>query len=259
VDRFVERFPSLALALADAGFDPARDWLPVAPAAHYLCGGILTDLDGATALPGLWAAGEVACSGVQGANRLASNSLLEGLVFGARSADAIVSGKQTAEASGALAGQAPSIPVRELGPVDAGGEGPTALGVPPLGVSPLGVAAARAELQRAFSDGAGVVRSAASLSEVASALDRVAEVVGRELAGERAPKDLRAVVELANLVAVGRALVVAASARRESRGAHTRGDFPDRDDSMRVRQLVRVVAPTVSTLVAADDPGPAAP
>ena len=80
--------------MRDLGLDPARDWLPVAPAAHYLCGGVLTDLDGATALPGLWAAGEVACTGVHGANRLASNSLLEGMVFGARAVEAVLSGKE---------------------------------------------------------------------------------------------------------------------------------------------------------------------
>ena len=73
------------------GIDPAREWLPIAPAAHYLSGGIVTDLDGATALPGLWAAGEVACTGVHGANRLASNSLLECLVFGRRAALAALS------------------------------------------------------------------------------------------------------------------------------------------------------------------------
>src|SRR5690606_7512857 len=74
--RFAERFPTIAAALAEVGLDPARDWLPVAPAAHYLCGGIVADLDGATSLPGLWVAGEAACNGVHGANRLASNSLL---------------------------------------------------------------------------------------------------------------------------------------------------------------------------------------
>ena len=78
LEDFGRRFPTIAETLQEAGFDPTHDWLPVAPAAHYLSGGVLVDLDGATALPGLWAAGEVACSGVHGANRLASNSLLGG-------------------------------------------------------------------------------------------------------------------------------------------------------------------------------------
>src|SRR4029079_14636009 len=83
-ERFAVRFPTIAADLHAIGLDPAVDWLPVAPAAHHQCGGIITDLDGATSLPGLWASGEVSCSGVHGANRLASNSLLEGMVFGAR-------------------------------------------------------------------------------------------------------------------------------------------------------------------------------
>ena len=89
LEAFGERFPTIGAALVAVGLDPAHDWLPIAPAAHYLCGGVVTDLDGATSLPGLWAAGEVACSGVHGANRLASNSLLEGMVFGARVVEAI--------------------------------------------------------------------------------------------------------------------------------------------------------------------------
>ena len=93
VPDFTARFPTLATVVHDLGLDPLRDWLPVAPAAHYLCGGVLTDLDGATVLPGLWAAGETACTGVHGANRLASNSLLEGMVFGARAVEAVLSGK----------------------------------------------------------------------------------------------------------------------------------------------------------------------
>jgi L-aspartate oxidase len=86
--------------LRGAGLDPAHDLLPVAPAAHYLCGGVLTDLDGATELPGLWAAGEAACSGINGANRLASNSLLEGLVFGARVIESIDRGKEKGRRDG---------------------------------------------------------------------------------------------------------------------------------------------------------------
>ncbi|MCU1345901.1 MAG: L-aspartate oxidase, partial [Acidimicrobiia bacterium] len=79
LEDFAARFPTIAAELTAVGLDPAKDWLPVAPAAHYHCGGVVTDLRGATTLPGLWAAGEVACTGVHGANRLASNSLLEGM------------------------------------------------------------------------------------------------------------------------------------------------------------------------------------
>ena len=104
LEDFGRRFPTIKVALTEVGLDPARDWLPVAPAAHYLSGGVLVDLDGASSLPGLWAAGEVACTGVHGANRLASNSLLEGMVFGARCVDAILSGRDAPEATGALAG-----------------------------------------------------------------------------------------------------------------------------------------------------------
>ena len=90
---FPARFPTIWRACRAVGLDPTRDWLPVAPAAHYLSGGVCTDLDGATTLPGLWACGEAACTGVHGANRLASNSLLEGLVFAARVVEAIVDGQ----------------------------------------------------------------------------------------------------------------------------------------------------------------------
>ncbi len=102
LESFGERFPTVAASLAAAGLDPAVDWLPIAPAAHYLSGGIVTDLDGASAMPGLWAVGEVACTGVHGANRLASNSLLEGMVFGARLAEAITSGRDGPEDTGVM-------------------------------------------------------------------------------------------------------------------------------------------------------------
>ena len=118
VDSFSSRFPTLAAVVRARGLDPGRDWLPVAPAAHYLCGGVLTDLDGATALPGLWAAGEAACTGVHGANRLASNSLLEGMVFGARATEAVLSGREGPRATGALR------PILEPDRADPGGSGP---------------------------------------------------------------------------------------------------------------------------------------
>src|SRR5204862_861866 len=101
-ERFDERFPTIAAALREVGLDPARDWLPIAPAAHYLCGGVIAALDGASSLPGLWAAGETACNGVHGANRLASNSLLAGMVFATRVIEAIERGTRSAAPTGAM-------------------------------------------------------------------------------------------------------------------------------------------------------------
>jgi L-aspartate oxidase len=206
VPDFSVRFPTLARVVRDLGLDPARDWLPVAPAAHYLCGGVLTDLDAATALPGLWAAGEVACTGVHGANRLASNSLLEGMVFGARAVEAVLSGKEGPGPTGAL---------RPVLRPDA--SNPGAIGVQRLpirlprgGEEPPDPVKGRELLQRAMTRGAGVVRSAASLAGAAADLAAVAPAPG----------------ELANLMEVGRALIAAATAREESRGGHRRQDFP---------------------------------
>jgi hypothetical protein len=102
LEDFDQRFPTIAAELRSAGLDPSRDWLPVAPAAHYTCGGILTDLDGASSLAGLWAAGEAADTGVHGANRLASNSLLEGMVFGPRAVEAIERGVDGPAPTGAM-------------------------------------------------------------------------------------------------------------------------------------------------------------
>src|SRR5438067_4004502 len=102
LDDFNARFPTIAAALHEVGLDPTTEWLPIAPAAHYFCGGIVADLDGATSLPGLWAAGETACNGVHGANRLASNSLLDGMVFAPRIVEAIDRGKCKPEPTGAM-------------------------------------------------------------------------------------------------------------------------------------------------------------
>ena len=211
---FAMRFPSLAKVLAGAGLDPTRDLLPVAPAAHYLSGGVLTDLDGASELRGLWAAGEVSCSGVHGANRLASNSLLDGLVFGARVVDAIVAGKDAAEESGAI---------RCL--TGHGGWSSLQVGAD-SGIEPDEHDFDRADLQRVMSQQAGVLRSDESLVAAEEGLARV-------LVGETDD-------ELANLVTVAGALVQAAIAREESRGAHARVDFPERDDAeFRLRIVVR--------------------
>ena len=115
LERFSQRFPTIAASLSSIGLDPERDWLPIAPAAHHLSGGVVTDLWGATALPGLWAVGEVACTGVHGANRLASNSLLEGMVFGARLAERIAAGVAGPEPSGALRAVLGEAPIDGIG------------------------------------------------------------------------------------------------------------------------------------------------
>jgi L-aspartate oxidase len=203
LESFGSRFPTIAASIRDIGLDPGRDWLPVAPAAHYLSGGILTDLDGASALPGLWAAGECACTGVHGANRLASNSLLEGMVFAPRVVEAILRGKDGPEETGAM---------RAL---DGPGGRRLPFALPPA----VPGTEDRAALQRAMTEGAGVLRSAPSLEQTAKVLASVP--VGDP--------------EVRNLVAVGTALLTAALARDESRGNHNRSDFPETRDDLAVR------------------------
>ena len=187
------RFPTLVANCAEIGVDPVRDLVPVAPAAHYASGGIRTDLHGRTGVPGLYACGEVACTGVHGANRLASNSLLEGLVFANRIADAVAADLP-----------APSEPV--VADVPSG----------------LVEAAARPELQRAMTEGAGVLRDADSLATtaklVADLADRASDAAGPET------------WETTNLVTIAAALVDAAQRRAETRGCHWREDYPERDD-----------------------------
>jgi L-aspartate oxidase len=202
---FPARFPTIWRACRSVGLDPRRDWLPVAPAAHYLSGGVCADLDGATTLPALWACGETACSGVHGANRLASNSLLDGLVFGSRCVDAILEGKDHPDATGVLRGV-------DLTP-------PT----PPAATATGGRDVRREELQRIMTRDAGVLRDRASLTRARDALAALAPV-------DR---------EVANLHAVGVALVEAALARRESRGTHTRLDYPDADPAFVGRLVFR--------------------
>jgi len=234
LERFDQRFPTIAASLSSIGLNPERDWLPIAPAAHHLSGGVVTDLWGATALPGLWAVGEVACTGVHGANRLASNSLLEGMVFGARLAERIESVHDGPEASGALrvllrgealdgieatSVAAPSR-VWPTRPPTADEDPAPVPDVPKL----------RDLLQQTMTGGAGVVRSSQSLATAAAAVDELAEALGDRTASVGAG-------ELGNLVQLADALLASARARTESRGAHSRLEFPHTDPAWR-RRLV---------------------
>ena len=199
-DLLTRRFPTLLANCAEIGVDPLRDPVPVAPAAHYASGGVRTDLHGRTTVGGLYACGEVACTGVHGANRLASNSLLEGLVFATR-------------IGAALEQELPSP------------------SQPQTSDRPDGLvsAAARTELQRAMTEGAGVLRSADSLQHTAKTLDAIAARID----GAPAPEAW----ETTNRMTVASALVTAAAHREETRGSHWREDYPDRDDT---RWLVRI-------------------
>ena len=185
------RFPGISAFLAEHGLRLDRDLIPVRPAAHYLMGGVRTDVDGRTSLKRLYAAGEVACTGVHGANRLASNSLLEGLVFGARAARVM---REEPELAGAGAGEA------RLG---------------------RRTVFAKADLQQMMWQKAGLLRDGQGLREAE-------EFLAREEQGE--PELRREALELGHLHAVAKLIVQSALAREESRGAHFRKDFPVRDD-----------------------------
>jgi L-aspartate oxidase len=239
------RFPTILARCRAAGIDPTRQPIPVSPAAHYLMGGVLTDLDGRTSLPGLFAVGEAACTGVHGANRLASNSLLEGVVFAARIGHALEEGPRVA---GSLAG-----PGRErLGAVDNRHPVPGRWVTLPEG-APIaagegearpGSGVVRERLRRVMTDRVGVVRSGAGLAEAIAELDRLAadlESPGAEPPGAEPPGPER--FEVANLVQLGWAVAELAMRREESRGGHWRSDHPEPVEAWRIRQtLVRTGA-----------------
>ncbi|MGH9208382.1 MAG: L-aspartate oxidase, partial [Acidimicrobiales bacterium] len=229
------RFPTIAASLREVGLDPSIDWLPIAPAAHYMSGGVVTDLAGASMLPGLWVAGEAACTGVHGANRLASNSLLEGMVFGARVVEAIEAGVEGPGPTGAMravlgTGDEGGIPADGVEQPDSGSAlhstGPV---LHSTGPAPHNMTRARERLQEAMTAGAGVVRSRRSLACAASVTSETTDL-GSEASNREG-------WELKNLATVAGLLITSASARRESRGAHTRAEFPDPDDRFR-RRLV---------------------
>ncbi len=204
------RFPGISAFLAGYGLDLARDLIPIRPAAHYLMGGIRTDLGGRTSLGGLYAAGECACTGVHGANRLASNSLLEGLVFGARAAHSML-------ADG-----------RPLENIDAAAEMPAANSSALTASQQVAVEDAIGKLQAAMWLNAGLLREEPLLREGLAAQRACAAVV-EDLAGQG--KTSRRLYEARSLARVAYAILHSALARTESRGAHFRNDYPERDDA----------------------------
>lgn len=194
------RFPGLTALTRSHGLDWEREPVPVVPAAHYWMGGVRTDAGARTTVPGLYAIGEVACTGVHGANRLASNSLLEGLVFASRAVDAV---------AGQLAGR-PWPQDRDEGRDMPRVEVPRV--IPPAGEEEV----FRPELQALMSSSAGILRSGAGLAEASRRLAAWCEPAGE------GPAD----TETANLLVCARLLVAAALRRRESLGAHWRTDSP---------------------------------
>ncbi|MEE1729092.1 L-aspartate oxidase [Streptomyces microflavus] len=222
-----QRFPTILAACRAHGIDPVTEPVPVAPAAHYASGGIRTDLRGRTTVPGLYACGEVACTGVHGANRLASNSLLEGLVFAERIAADIAETRPPRTEPAEAAGEGSDEPVALLAPE------------------------ARTAIQRTMTRGAGVLRSAASLATAAEELEALHRSAAAD-ADAADPKDAVPGVdawEVTNLLLVSRVLVAAAREREETRGCHWREDRPDRDDEHWRRHLVVRIAPDRTPVV----------
>lgn len=208
-----ERFPSIVASCRSLGFDPATALIPVAPAQHYASGGIETDLHGRSSVAGLYACGECSCTGVHGANRLASNSLLEGLVFAHRIADDI----PLRLAAGELA--------RAHEVVGQRGQSHELLD-----------SRHRLDLQRAMTRGAGPVRSTDAAEQGLADLAALSALPVVESAG---PKSW----ETTNLLHLGRVLTVLAGRREETRGGHVRADFPERDDEGWLRHQCVTVRP----------------
>jgi L-aspartate oxidase len=210
---FARRFPTVSAACAQAGINPNTAPIPVAPAAHYHCGGVVTDLHGRTTVPGLYAVGEVARTGLHGANRLASNSLLEGLVLGERVAAVVGSDLGNSQSRAELV--LPPLPVAGVDSRDAG--------------------------QAVMSAEAGIGRDATGLA-------RALTLLGSTGATDEIT---RATVEAANIALASSALLTAAAARTESRGCHVRTDHPATSADWATSVVIRLESGRLATSVKA--------
>jgi L-aspartate oxidase len=202
-----ERFPKIHATCAAFGLDITSDQLPVSPASHYCMGGVRTDLWGRTTVPGLYAAGEVSCTGVHGANRLASNSLLEGLVFGARAGEAAVGDSGNRKGEG-----------EKIADTD------SALRTPHSAIS----TAVRKRVKRVMWERVGILRDAESLKRAIAEFDQISR--------SNLSVSSRNFVTLASLVAT------AALWREESRGGHFRTDFPEQQNEFQVHSVQKIGA-----------------
>lgn len=204
-DRFAQRFPGILEMLRKFDLDPARQPIPIHPSAHYMVGGVLTDHAGRTSVPGLYACGEVACTGLHGANRLASNSLLEGLVFGRTAGQACIE-----QLDGKPAG--PARIVSDIRPSDR---------------AELDLADVRSSLRAVMWRQVGIERHGDRLDEVAEMIEFWSRYTLDKIFDDRAGWEVQ------NLLVVGALMTQAARWRRESRGTHYRADHPDPDPMFR--------------------------
>ena len=214
------RFPKIYATCVAYGVDPALEPIPVSPAVHYMMGGIHAGLDGETNVPGLLACGECACTGVHGANRLASNSMLEGLVFGIRTVESAVKLKKSASATNTENQRMPESVAAQ--PEYSGEAAPTS----------QEIAEAKERVKEIMWQHVGLVRDADGLSTALSILNELFVQFGKPVATREA-------IELANMINAGWLVTRAALEREESRGAHFRSDFPALDEKWHCHLLLR--------------------
>ena len=229
-DDILEHFPGIAAELKERGLDMTSDRIPVVPAAHYLCGGVRTDLDGQTSLDGLFACGETACTGLHGANRLASNSLLEAVVFANRafraSADRLANDAADLEPLFAAAEEAAAVEEIRRMAVKGSSKG----SVLEYDAHPEWAGVMREEVQRVMWSAAGIVRDSDTIARAEEELERLLARCDAEM---RTRGECLSSHELRNLITVGLTVVKCAGMRKESRGLHYNVNYPERVESER--------------------------